>query len=368
MSVGPVSARDSAELWIARGLLWGLRRWGSAAETCSPPAAQTYLFGKALPTDEAQNNPSPAVASHCALPPILPVPPIVWAYWSGPHMPPLIERCLANWRRLNPGMDIRVLNEQSAPYWAGEFPDALAGAGATLHADWLRLALLHRHGGIWLDASTVLTQPLDWVLAQQAASGADLVAYFLERYTRDALTPVVENWFLAAPPGSRFIADLYQEFTEQVLVRGGAGYVRWLERGCDREGERESDGHHKGQTKPDSDARYAQLLQGIDMPEYLSMHLAIQRLLRSGRPYRLSLRRAEEGPFFYHALGGWGRTALKTRLLMRRAATAPPPLIKLRKPDRKRLDLYLERGLYAPNSLVGQYLCPTGTLPLSHTP
>ena len=326
--------RDRAELWLAQGLRVWLRYFGASAETCPPPVAQTYLFAEASLLAEHSQPSVPAI------------PPIVWAYWSGPTMPPLIERCIANWHRLNPGLQIRVLNEQTASTWAGEFPASLAGAGATLHADWLRLALLHRHGGIWLDASTLLTQPLDWVFAQHAASGSDLVAYFLGRYTHDAHTPVVENWFLAAPPGSRFMADLYREFTEQVLVLGGAGYAKKL----------------AGQ------GDYARLLQGIDMPEYLSMHLAVQRLLRSGQPYRLSLQRAEEGPFFYHALGGWGRTALKARLLMRSAAAASPPLIKLRKPDRKRLDLYLERGLYAPQSLVGQYLCPTGVPHTSKMP
>ncbi len=325
-----ISSRDRAELWLAQGLKVWLRCFGAFAETCPTPVAHTYLFAGA-----------PLLAGG-SQPSVSAIPPIVWAYWGGPTMPPLIERCIANWHRLNPGVQIRVLNEQTAPAWAGEFPASLTGAGATLHADWLRLALLHRHGGIWLDASTFLTQPLDWVFAQHAASGSDLVAYFLGRYTQDASTPVVENWFLAAPPGSRFIADLYREFTEQVLVLGGASYAKKLA----------------------AQGGYAQLLQGIDMPEYLSMHLGMQRLLRSGTPYRLSLQRAEDGPFFYHALGSWGRTALKARLLMRRAASAPPPLIKLRKPDRKRLDLYLERGLYAPQSLVGQYLCPTGA---SHT-
>jgi hypothetical protein len=32
------------------------------------------------------------------------------------------------------------------------------------------------------------------------------------------------------------------------------------------------------------------------------------------------------------------------------------PLIKLRNPDRKRLDLYLERGLYVRDSIAQRYL------------
>ncbi len=335
--------RDRVELCAARALRAYYARVGSAAEHASGQAPHTYEF-KAVKAVKAVKAAQGEVAG--ALGTQQAIPRVVWAYWAGAEMPPLIARCVANWKRMCPTMEIRVLNDDSARKAVGTFPPQLANASATLRADWLRLALLQRHGGIWLDASTVLTQSLDWVLEQQAQSQADLVAYFLDRYTHDAAFPVVENWFLAAPPGSPFVADLLGEFTERVLVLGGAGYAAELEKQGD----------------------YAQLLQGIDMPHYLSMHLAIQKLLRDVGGYRLSLRRAEDGPFLYHAAGGWDRTALKIRLLFKRSAEHPPPLIKLRKPDRKRLDLYLERGLYLPQSTVGLYLCPDAPSPACPTP
>ena len=54
--------------------------------------------------------------------------------------------------------------------------------------------------------------------------------------------------------------------------------------------------------------------------------------------------------------GNWGRTPLKIRLMFSRTEQAPVPLIKLRAPDRKKLDLYLERGLYVPDSIADRYL------------
>jgi len=314
--------RDEAELWLARWLMRYYRWFGRAAENAPVAPAQGYRFGKDAPRCAPGEQAAAAI------------PPIVWAYWSGGAPPPLIARCFANWRRFNPGFSIRILDDGNVRDHVGDLPEALAHASATLRADWIRLELLRRHGGIWLDASTVLTASLAWVLQAQQAGG-DLVGYYLARYTTDAAFPVVENWFLAAPPGSALIEDLQQEFTDVVLPLGGPGYVRHLQQ--------------RGE--------YDALRQGIDLPNYLSMHLALQRVLRSGKAYRLLLWRAEDGPFLYHALGQWGRTALKIRLLFRRAATAPPPLIKLRKPDRKRLDLYLERKLYLPESTVGRYLC-----------
>ena len=314
--------RDQAEMRLASALMGWYRWFGRAVESAPVDPAITYSFG-----DQSQ------LAGVHAGPAI---PRIVWAYWTGSKPPPLIERCFANWRRLNPGFSIRVLDDDSLREYVDEVPEALAHASATLRADWIRLELLRRHGGIWLDASTVLTASLDWVLEAHRQFGGDLAAYYLGRYTTDAAFPVVENWFLAVPPKSAFIEDLQQEFTHTVLPLGGSGYVGHLQ-----------ESHE-----------YETLCQGIDLPHYLSMHLALQRVLRSGKSYRLLLWRAENGPFLYHALGNWGRTALKIRLLFRGAAVAPPPLIKLRKPDRKRLDLYLARKLYLPESTVGRYLCP----------
>lgn len=330
MSPAALPWRDKAELWLAGWLMRYHRCFGKAAESAPQVPARRYCFGEAVLAEAAE-------AAEAAEPPTAPsIPKVIWAYWTGGAPPPLIARCFDNWRRLNPDFSLRILNDDSVREYIGAWPEALATAGATLRADWIRLELLRRHGGIWLDASTVLTASLDWVLQDQQQNGGDLIAYYLDRYTTDASHPIVENWFLAAPPGSALIEDLQREFTHTVLPLGGAGYVAHLQQA----------------------GEYGTLLQGIDLPNYLSMHLALQRVLRTGKHYRLVLRRAEDGPFLYHALGQWGRTALKIRLLFRCAAGAPPPLIKLRKPDRKRLDLYLERRLYLPESTVGRYLCP----------
>jgi hypothetical protein len=86
------------------------------------------------------------------------------------------------------------------------------------------------------------------------------------------------------------------------------------------------------------------------------MHLALQAVLLRGGACRLSLARAEDGPYLYHALGRWNRAQLKLRLLFSRIRGPLPPLIKLRAPDRRRLNDYLARGLYLPDSVAGRWL------------
>ena len=101
----------------------------------------------------------------------------------------------------------------------------LARASVHQRADWIRLELLHRHGGIWLDASTVLTAPLDWVFDTQRATGSEWVGFQIAQSQRDPRYPVIENWFLAAPARSRFIADWREIFTREIIEGGAARNV-----------------------------------------------------------------------------------------------------------------------------------------------
>ena len=320
-----MSHAPSSTHWKHRGELWlagWLKRWYRLRPRDLEPAPAPVFTLHATGTAAA------APAARTAIPRIL------WSYWQGGTPPLLVQRCFDHWRRLHPHFEIRILDERGVLRYLPAIPAALDGASAAKRADWIRLELLRRHGGIWLDASTILTQPLDWVLQEQARTGADFVGYYLQQYTSVPQRPVVENWFMAAPPGSPFIEDLQREFTQEVIARTGEQYIAHLQ----------------------AQGLYTQALQRIDMPAYLTMHLALQVILLRGGSYRLGLSPAESGPYFLHVQGRWRRAALKLRLLFMRARGPLPPLIKLRSPDRRRLDDYLAQGMYLPDSVAGQWL------------
>lgn len=308
--------KNRAELWLAGGVRRYCEATGRTLEPHLPVPLRCFPVGV----------PGALLTT--------PIPRIVWTYWNSPTLPLLVERCIANWRRINPGFDIRVLDDAGLRAYVPDVPDALAHVAPAKRADWIRLRLLRDHGGIWVDASTILTRSLDWVIEAQQRDGSDLVAYYLGRFTTDADCPVVESWFLAAPPGSRFAADAFAEFDARVIGCTGEQYIERLQ----------------------AEGIYDVVLQNIDMPSYLSIHLAMQYVMRTRGGYRLSLSNAEDGPYLYHVLGRWQRTQLKLRLLFSRVTGALPPVIKLRGPDRRRLDDYLARGLYLPSSVVGRLL------------
>lgn len=309
-------------------LAGAVKTWGqwfpSALPAYQQAAAQQYVFGQP---------PTPSTAG--------PIPRIIWAYWNSRDLPLVVQRCIDGWRRLHPDWRIEILNDDSVHQHVSQWPDALAGVTVQKRSDWLRLELLRVHGGFWLDASTILTQPLDWVVQQQAATGSDFVGFYLQRFTHLPQFPVVESWFMAAPAGSAFIADVQQEFTREVIEQDAQIYVDALK----------------------AQGIYERTVQGIDSPLYLAIHVTMQRVLQSGQAaYRLDLWQAEQTAFLYHVQAKWNRAVLKRKLFFMPVRGAVVPLIKLRGPDRKRLDDYIARGLYLPDSIAGTYLMTqTGT-------
>ncbi len=270
--------------------------------------------------------------------PVPPIPRIIWSYWHGGAVPGLVQRCVDNWCRLNPGWKVHLLG---AADLAAHVPPTLSRLGVPKQSDWIRLALLARHGGVWLDASIFLTRPLDWVLEQQQAWQTEFAGYYLDRYASGApgACPVVDSWFMAAPPGSRFVVDWLALFEREAVVGDTADYLAGLR----------------------ASGRYEAFAQKIGDPAYHTIHLCAQQILQQAPgDYRLLLLRAEDGPYALHVPSRWKRRRLYVRLLLHPQPSPAPALIKLRGGERRKLEPYLRRGLYRRDSLAGRYLMARG--------
>lgn len=264
------------------------------------------------------------------------IPKIIWAYWHSTERPPLVERCLRTWEYHNPGFRIEVLHAGNIADFvpAETMPGNFSKLSQQKQADWLRLALLRLHGGIWVDASIFLTESLEWILREQADSGAEYVGFYLDGFTTMPEYPVIENWCMAAIKGSAFIQRWHAEFTTAIADDTGQAYLDRLK----------------------ALGIYERTLQKINKPQYLLMHVAGQRVLQDGDGYGLSLLKAEDSAFFYQHQSDWKRGRLRWRLLFLRHPSKAPALIKLRGGERDKIGKYLRRGLYFRTSLVGMHL------------
>ncbi|KAJ3317734.1 hypothetical protein HDV06_001288 [Boothiomyces sp. JEL0866] len=195
------------------------------------------------------------------------IPNIIWTFWDSNAIPKDIQKYIDAWK-ISSDYDIRVITRAST-----EFKDVFRLKFADQPqriSDFIRLAALEKHGGIWLDASMILNCPLNWVNAYQSQFSSEFVGYYLNRFTTRREFPVVENWFLAAVPHSQFITDWKTEFYKINEFDSVDGYVQYILKDTDT--------------------------QNIDAPHYLTMHIAAQKVLQT-KQYNLTLLKAEDTPY-----------------------------------------------------------------------
>lgn len=267
-----------------------------------------------------------------------PIPRVIWTYWDALPPPALIARCLRLWQRVAPDHEVRLVDRSSASRWLGTPIEAGAfdALPAYRQADWLRLQLLRRHGGVWMDGSTLLTEGLAWVHRLHAGHGGGVVGFYIDRYTTDRHSPIVENWFLAAPANDPFVVAWSDEL-DRALALGESGYLEALRR----------------------DGRLDAVAQGIpeDMRAYLVMHLAASAVLqRAPAAYRIVLQRAEDMAFAFHDALRWRKRHLYLRLALTPEPRRIPALIKLRSGDRAVVEERLARGWIWRRSLLARLL------------
>lgn len=132
------------------------------------------------------------------------VPKVIWALWlqGWDSAPDLLRACAASWVRLNPRWEFRPLTRAHVVQLLSAGPNAhllQSGVAPAALSDVVRIELLARHGGVWVDATTYCLLPLDEWLERAAASGF----FAFERPGPDRM---LSTWFLAsAMPASPVI-------------------------------------------------------------------------------------------------------------------------------------------------------------------
>src|SRR5690606_27264734 len=201
----PSTVRAMMALWLtamcmAVVALWA---WLRRPVESTPGAPHTILLPGAGPVAEDAR-----------------IPRRLGSYWHSGDVPVVVQRCLANWRRLCPGWEINLVLGSELPRYVD--PAALPAGFERLtparRSDWLRLHLLARHGGVWIDASTILTGSLDWLVEAQAESRAEYLGFYLAGFCVPGRTPVIDRRPLAAPTGMPFVPAWAEEPERQLAT------------------------------------------------------------------------------------------------------------------------------------------------------
>ena len=137
----------------------------------------------------------------------------VWMYWDHAPLPPSVELCQKNWTRMaaassTPFSVILVTQKTLSSFIDANAHPCLSNKNTkwrALRSDFIRLSLLHRFGGVYMDATCILTENLDWITVDDGLQMFQ--AYYNPRnMTLGCRKPVVETSFLVAPAAHPFVA------------------------------------------------------------------------------------------------------------------------------------------------------------------
>jgi Capsular polysaccharide synthesis protein len=136
------------------------------------------------------------------------LPRTIWCLWfqGWANAPDLVQACGASWRQRNPGWTIHYLSRDTLEARLDAVPELKAIAAKNLPiealSDAVRIELLSRYGGVWVDSTVYCLRPLDGWLRPAMPRG-----FFA--FDRPGPDRMLSSWFLAAERGS-YVIDAWR--------------------------------------------------------------------------------------------------------------------------------------------------------------
>ncbi|RVD19619.1 capsular polysaccharide synthesis protein [Mesorhizobium sp. M4B.F.Ca.ET.017.02.2.1] len=134
------------------------------------------------------------------------LPRTIWILWLQgiETAPEIVKASMTSWQRVNPSWTIQILTRESLADFLPEVNDPSSILSMSLsdatYSDIVRIELLSRYGGVWVDATCYCLQPLDAWLDGVMSEG-----FFA--FERPVPTRMLSSWFLAASQSSHIVYE-----------------------------------------------------------------------------------------------------------------------------------------------------------------
>ena len=128
---------------------------------------------------------------------------VIWGYWHSGRssMPGYCEFCVRTWEARNPGWKVIILDEASLSTYVQpeDLPSTFGSLKVQHQSDIVRLAVLIRFGGVYLDVSTFCLQGFDEIFSAGVQKGGP-------------------SLLLTGPTDGTFHSDPYTRFPNNALI------------------------------------------------------------------------------------------------------------------------------------------------------
>ena len=154
-------------------------------------------------------------------------PKIIWTYWNDQDIPPLVQTILHHRANILTGWNQIILSDETLKEYVNP-PKEYYELGQTHKSDWLRLALLQKYGGCWMDASIIVNSEsaLNEIYNKSIQQKSEFTGFYTPiGLLHNDTSTFIESWCLLAPKGSQVIGTWLDEY-EQACRIGFPEYRR----------------------------------------------------------------------------------------------------------------------------------------------
>ena len=251
------------------------------------------------------------------------LPKIIWCYWHSDDMPEQIRQIQENNKRKLIGWTIVIVTNSTKQKYVGNDDRKIIKKKLSpeYYSDWLRLYLLKKYGGTWMDISIIINNENQFnnLWSESIMNKYELVGFNGSHLERDTIEhPVIENWFIMAPKNSEIISLWFEEY-EKAIEMGFLEYKNQsIKNGID----------------------YQNIFSDEPSQVYLTQDGCLQVVLqkRLGRKANIYYQNAMETMFKVQSNCSWDKKCLQEKL-NNNLYSKITPYIKLTGADRKDLDL-----------------------------
>jgi hypothetical protein len=225
------------------------------------------------------------------------LPRTIWIYWDQAELPNDINAIIKNNKNVLDGWTINLLNSDNLNTYLDttSFPKNYDKLSVQHRADLIRLRLLKKNGGVWMDASIIINSKEDFekLFNQCLNTKVDLMAFTLgdKDYSYD-YHQYIENWFLIAPQNSQLI-NLWLIEYEKAIDMDFDKYMEFVKRDL-----------------------HVKLCESLFSDTYLTQHIGLQTVLQKKlnnfKPTIL-LKRSEDTMFKLPTDCGWDKECIKNK-------------------------------------------------------
>jgi hypothetical protein len=149
------------------------------------------------------------------------LPKIIWTYWHDEALPEFVSHIQKQNRFVIKDWSYIMIHESTLNKYIQELPPNYSSLRQSHKADWLRLALLEKYGGCWLDATVMVNsfEHFETIYSESIKLQSEFTGFYTPMgiQNNDPST-FIESWFIIAPKNSRVIKMAYEEFTSACVI------------------------------------------------------------------------------------------------------------------------------------------------------